>query len=206
MLDYLERALPAGATAHAYLLTGPPQVGKFTTALAIARLMLCPTPPACGVCRHCRLAQRRSHPDLRVLERPADRRTIPLRDVHDFMQGLALKPMEAERKVYIVRGAEDLAEEGANALLKTIEEPPPAVTLLLTASSATALLPTIVSRCQVAALRPVPPAEIAAYLAESLGLEADRAETIARVSKGRPGWAILAAQNSDLLDERRQHS
>jgi DNA polymerase-3 subunit delta' len=205
MMDFLERALRAGATTHAYLLTGPPQVGKFTTALAIARLLLCPTIPSCGACRHCRLVERRGHPDLRVLERPPDRKTIPLRDVHEFMHGMALKPMEAERKVYILRGAEDLAEEGANALLKTIEEPPPAVTLVLTAPSSTALLPTIVSRCQVAPLRPVSAEEIAAYLREALGVEGARAEAIARASKGRPGWAILAAKNADLYQERGRH-
>lgn len=206
VVDFLARALQQGTGAHAYLLTGPPQVGKFTTALAIARLLLCPSVPACGECRHCRLVERRGHSDLRVLERPADRRTIPLRDVHEFMHGIALKPMEAERKVYIVRGAEELAEEGANALLKTIEEPPPAVTLILTAPSSATLLPTVVSRCQVAPLRPVPAGEVAAYLTEALGVEAERAEAIARASKGRPGWAILAAQDADLLEDRRRRS
>src|SRR5688500_6115601 len=74
-----------GRLAHAYLLAGPAHIGKLTTALEIARLLLCPEPVACGVCRHCRLVSRRVHPDLQVLEIPPARRNIPLQDVHDFM-------------------------------------------------------------------------------------------------------------------------
>jgi DNA polymerase-3 subunit delta' len=104
------------------------------------------------------------HPDLRVLERPPDRRSIPLGDVHEFLRGIALRPLEAARKIFIVRGGDDLAEEGANALLKTLEEPPPAVTMIVTAPDAAAVLPTIVSRCQRIALHPVAVAEIADFL------------------------------------------
>jgi DNA polymerase-3 subunit delta' len=146
------------------------------------------------------------HPDLSVLEIPADRKSIPLKDVHDFMHGMALRPLEAERKVYIIRGAEDLADEGANALLKTLEEPPPAVTIILTAPDSHQLLPTIVSRCQVLALRLVPIDEIASDLAEHRGVDAARAEVIARASQGRPGWAILAAEDEELLQEWRQRA
>jgi DNA polymerase-3 subunit delta' len=221
VLEAIARSRSAGRLAHAYLLTGPAQIGKFTTALEIARLLLCPetapsprpSPPqgqgsarGCGVCRHCRLASRRVHPDLQVLEIPAGRRNIPLQDVHEFLHGIALRPVEAPCKVYIVRNADDLAEEGANALLKTIEEPPPLVTLLLTAPDPASVLPTIVSRCQVIRLRPVASDEISSHLMQTGGVDAARAAVLARASRGQPGWAILAAANADLLGERTQRA
>jgi len=206
VVDHIGGALRRGGTAHAYLLTGPAHVGKHTAALAIAQLLLCETGDGCGVCRQCRLAVRRVHPDLHLLEVPPERKNIPIKDIHDFLHGIALRPAEAERAVYVIRGAEDLAEEGANALLKTLEEPPPNVTLLLTAPDATGLLPTIVSRCQLVALHPVATEEIAAYLVGVRGVEAERAEAIARLSEGRPGWAILAAEDPDLITERERHA
>lgn len=200
VLDCITRGLETHALSHAYLLTGWAHLGKFTTALEIARLLLCPA-HGCGACRHCRLAARRAHPDLRVLEIPPDRRNIPLRDVHEFMQGIALRPLEADHKVYIIHDAEDLAEEGASALLKSLEEPPPATVLVLTAPDPAMLLPTIVSRCQVIALRPVATDEIAAHLRATYELEDAQVEAIARSSGGRPGWAILAAQDPTVMAE-----
>ncbi len=202
LLDLLANRLAAGAVPHAQLIVGPPHIGKFTTALAMAQLLLCEHGTGCGGCRHCELAGRRAHPDLRVLEIPPDRKNIPVGDVHEFLHGIALRPLEAERKVYLVRGAEDLTEEGANALLKTIEEPPPTVTIILTAPEPASLLPTIVSRCQVVRLRPASRGAIATYLEMRFGLAPERADAIARASKGRPGWAVLAVQDSDLVEGR----
>ncbi len=206
VLDLLVKRLAEGAVPHAQLIVGPPHIGKFTTALALAQLLLCEQGTGCGLCRHCELTGRRAHSDLRILEIPADRRSIPVAEVHEFMHGIALRPLEAERKVYIVRGAEDLAEEGANALLKTIEEPPPTVTVILTAPEPGSVLPTIVSRCQVVRLRPVARGDIAAHLEKQLGLAPDRADATARASKGRPGWAILAAKEPDLVDGRQERA
>jgi DNA polymerase-3 subunit delta' len=205
-LELLRRSLATGRLAHAFLLTGQPHVGKFTTALAMAGVLLCAEGRGCGECRHCRLVTRRSHPDMRVLELPSERRNIPIKDVHEFMQGMALRPLEAERKVYVIRDADDLAEDGANALLKTLEEPPASVTIILTAPDPGALLETIVSRCQLLKLRPAPPDEIAAYLTVAHGVDPARAETIARASGGRPGWAILAAEHPELMEGRRQRA
>ena len=205
-VDFVGRSCQAGRGVHAYLLVGPPHVGKFATALVLARSLLCGQFPACGVCRHCILAGRRIHPDLRVLEIPPEHKTIPLRDVHEFTEGIALRPLEAARKVYILRDADGLSDEGANALLKTIEEPPPAVVILLTAPSVASLPATIVSRCQVIALHSVPSERIEAHLMGVLGVPPDQAAAIARASRGRPGWAIRAARDRALLDERRHRA
>lgn len=202
VLDFLARSLAAGRVPHACLFVGPPHIGKCTTALGAAQLLLCERGSRCGECRACVLAGRRAHPDLRILALPPERKHIPLGDVHEFLHGVALRPLEAPRKVLVVRGAEDLAEEGANTLLKTLEEPPPAVIFLLTAPDPAAVLPTIVSRCQVIRLRPAAVAEIAAHLVERFGLAPDRAAALAHASQGRPGWAVLAAEDPDLVERR----
>ncbi|MSQ24473.1 MAG: DNA polymerase III subunit delta' [Chloroflexi bacterium] len=204
VIDFIRRVLAEGRAHHAYLLTGPTHVGKLTTALAMAQVLLCEKQTGCGQCRHCQLVGRRIHPDLRILELPADRRTIPIRDVHEFTQGIALKPLEAERKVYIIDSADLLSEDGANALLKTIEEPPPAVTLLLTATDPARLLPTVVSRCHRLSLRRVPAEVIQEHLTANLAVDASQARTIAELSHGLPGWAILAQQQPEIQDEQRQ--
>jgi DNA polymerase-3 subunit delta' len=179
-------------------------VGKFTTARAIAAVALCERQNACGQCRQCRLLAHGAHPDLRTIEAPPDRRSIPIKDLHELLQGLALRPLEAARKVYILRGAEDLAEDGANALLKSLEEPPPRVTFLLTAPSADVLLPTITSRCQLIALHRVAIEEIARHLMGTHHLEEAEAWRIARASDGLPGWAITAVNHPEIIDARRE--
>jgi DNA polymerase-3 subunit delta' len=206
VLELLEREIAGRSLPHAHLIVGPPQVGKFTTALAMAQLLLCERGTRCGACRHCTLAGRGAHPDLRVLAIPPDRKNIPVAEVHDFLHGIALRPLEAERKALVIRGADDLAEEGANALLKTLEEPPPTVTIILTAPQSDAVLPTILSRCQVIRLRPVAAPLIAAHLVEHAGVPAERADAIARASKGRPGWAIEAAADPELVGARERQA
>lgn len=201
---FVARSHQGGAAAHAYLVVGPGHVGKFTTALAIARALLCEAYPPCGNCRQCLLVSHEAHPDLRVLEMPEERKTIPLKDVHEFTEGIALRPLEARHKVYIIRNANDLSEEGANALLKTIEEPPPKTVVLLTAPSTSTVPATIVSRCQVLTLRGVGADDIAAHLVERLNVSRDEALTIARASRGRPGWAILAAGDPAIAAAQQQ--
>jgi DNA polymerase-3 subunit delta' len=203
VLDFVQRSLAAGRLHHALLVTGQDHIGKLTTALAIAQILLCETQTGCGACRRCGLVRRRSHADLRLLQLPPDRRSIPIRDVHEFLQGMALRPLEGERKVYVIDGADLLQEEGANALLKTLEEPPPAVTLILTASDPARLLPTIVSRCQRLALRPVSQETVRDGLAAA-GIDPGAADEIAAASHGLPGWALLAAADPAVLTERKQ--
>lgn len=205
VLDFLRRCLAEGRASHAYLLTGPTHVGKLTTALAMAQVLLCSDGTACGFCRDCSLVERRIHPDLRVLELPEDKKTIPIQDVHEFSRGIALKPLEAARKVYVVDSADLLREDGANAFLKTLEEPPPAVTLLLTATDPARLLPTVVSRCQRIALRPVATREIEAHLTDR-GTDPVEAGAIARASHGLPGWALLTVEQPGRLVERRDRA
>jgi len=135
-----------GRISGAYLFVGPPGVGKGTFALALAKAVVCAQPRpgmvACGTCASCMQAAAGSHPDIDVVRKPEDRATIPLDlligdDEHRMREGLCwqilLRPALGTRKVAVVMDADHLAEEGANCLLKTLEEPPAGSVIILVA-------------------------------------------------------------------------
>ena len=112
----------------------------------------------------------------------------------------SLKPFEGASRCFVFDGAERMTVEAANSLLKTLEEPPPQVLIILLAVQADALLTTLVSRCRALDLRPVPAAVISRRLIDDHGVEESDADEIARLSAGRPGWAIEAAGSPELRD------
>ena len=114
----------------------------------------------------------------------------------------SLAPMESPFKVIILRGFERATLPAAHALLKTLEEPPSQVVLLLTSARPHALLPTIISRCQVLALRPLPLWQIAAALVERWGASQEEADLLSRLSEGRIGWAVQRLKDVSARDER----
>lgn len=209
-VDILKRAIHGGRLSHAYLLTGPPQVGKMTLALDLACAVNCRGDERpCGECDQCRRVDAGLHADIRVLEvdrqaREDGRRrvAIGIDQVREVQREASLKPFEGAFRVFIIDGAERLSLDAANSLLKTLEEPPDQVLLVLLASDASALLPTVESRCQQVKLRPLPVAKTAHELEARFGLDGDKALEIARISGGRIGWAIQAAENADLLESR----
>jgi len=173
---WLRAALANDRLAHAYLLTGPRGVGRRRFALEIASALNCladrPEERPDHTCQQCRMIERTVHPDVRIVRRAPERRAIHMRppnppgpqrefaDNVEFIQADAqLRPVLGRRKVYIILNAEELAQDAADRLLKTIEEPPRFVIFLLTAVERGAVFPTIASRCQEIRLRPAPRAE-----------------------------------------------
>ena len=169
----LSAALAEGP-AHAYLLHGPPGVGKRDLALLFAAELLGD---------HHRVA-RRSHPDLYVLEPLGDQ--IRIDDVRELRRDLHMRPFEASRRVYLVFGADTLNEDAADALLKDLEEPPPYAVIVLVADELGPLPETIRSRCQLVGFRRLSePAVRAAVRARAPELPDAEVTTVARVAGGR---------------------
>ena len=203
-VDLLQRAVASGRVAHAYLLTGPPKIGKRALALNFAQALNClDQEKPCGQCVACQKIAHGTHPDVQVIE--GEGGTIKIEQMRALRREVALSPLEGRWKVYIIRQMEQATAEAANCLLKTLEEPPPHVVLMLTASEAEALLPTIVSRCQVFHLRPLAIETVQRALQERWGVDIERARLLARLSSGRLGWAVAASQNEAVLEQREKH-
>jgi DNA polymerase-3 subunit delta' len=148
------RMMKRGLLAHAYLLVGPSGVSKKALVFSLAKLLLCEHPyfgedhpRPCGSCVGCIKFEHRTHPDLEILKPQGA--MIKLDQVRDLQRALSFSPLDSQRRVCLILEAQKINLPAANALLKTLEEPPNRNHLILTATSVRALLPTIVSRCQV---------------------------------------------------------
>ncbi|MBO9360798.1 MAG: DNA polymerase III subunit delta' [Thermoflexus sp.] len=197
VIRLLERQRAEERIAHAYLFTGPPQVGRRTLAWAWGMALLCPDPdPPCGSCRSCRRMEAGHHPD--ALYVAPEGNSLKIDQVREVQRLLALTPVEGPYRIVLFDAAEKMTTEAANALLKTLEEPPSYAVLMLIAPSPESLLPTVVSRCQVLSFDPVPILEVRQALQARWGVPAERADRLARRSGGRIGWAVQAAHDPEV--------
>jgi DNA polymerase-3 subunit delta' len=209
-VEMLKRDLAQNRVRHAYLFTGPEGVGKRTLAAEFARALLCSSPDApCGQCRHCQLTARGSHPDLltvapEVSGRRVRAEKIKIEPMRQLIYDLSLKPVEAKRRVARLLRFDAANVETMNAFLKTLEEPPGEVVILLTAQSADDLLPTIVSRCEVVALRPLPIEIVRDALVTRWLVPAERADLLAHLAGGRLGWAVRMHGDQAALEAHAQ--
>jgi DNA polymerase-3 subunit delta' len=197
----LSGAVAAGRATQSYLLAGPPAVGKRTVARWFAQLVSClaeaPEARPCGHCRACRLVAADGWPDLHIMAPP-----LRIEAVRALQHDLALAPGEGRYRIAILPEVELASPGAANSLLKTLEEPPRQVILLLTTADPGAVLPTVRSRCQLLPLRPLTTDAAQAALSAGWAVDPERAALLARLSGGRLGWAVRALADDTLLGAR----
>ncbi len=213
IIKIFKDSLALRSLAHAYLLVGPAHVGKMTIALDLARALNCSSDKApCGSCRVCERIGQSKYPDVVIIDKnsgrdPRDRKKateISIDTIRELMQRCAnLPPYEGKYKVFIIDDADSLSEEAANCLLKTLEEPPAYILIILLTTEEHKLLPTVLSRCQRFELKPVSVKDIEERLAEREGVPAEKVKLLARLSGGCLGWALNALDDERYLVERK---
>ncbi len=202
--ELLRAAVAQDRVSHAYLFTGPAGSNKTLAAYAFAQAVLCPKGPGgprggeCGACDACRRIMRRKHPDVRFFS-PEGASGYLVDQIRDIVADTALSPIQAARKVYILDRVDLLGVQAANAFLKTLEEPPADVVLVLLGRTRESVLPTIVSRCQVVPFRFIPPAEAAGIIAQNSGASPE----LSRVALAACDGSITRAVEFLRSNERR---
>lgn len=207
-------ALSRGRLHHAWLLTGPEGRGKASFAYRAARRLLGAAPdPSRGLLGARpddpvnRLISAQAHPDLMVLERAVEggktKKAISVDQARDLPEFFAKSPSRSQWRVAIVDAADDLNVNAANALLKTLEEPPERGVLFLVSHSPGRLLSTIRSRCRRLSFPAWAPDRLAELVARRTGLDADEAERIGAMAHGSPGAALALASTASLEADAR---
>ncbi|NIQ37408.1 MAG: DNA polymerase III subunit delta' [Proteobacteria bacterium] len=186
----LQKSILNDHLPHAYLFLGPQGIGKRITALTLAKALDCDdeSGDSCDKCLSCRKISDSNHPDVFVIS--PDGQFIKIEQIRQLQRSLSYRPYEGKKRVCIMDGADEMTAEGANALLKTLEEPPPETLLILLATQKESLLPTIVSRCQQVSFSSLPIDQLTEELATQLSLEKRQARTLAELSQGSPGRAL----------------
>lgn len=207
LLERLAGACDRGRLAHALLFAGPDGVGKALAARWLAARIVCAADRErpCAACSACLQVAAGSHPDLHVLEVLEGKKEIGIDAVRQLRRFVNLTPGSAHRKIGIIDEADKLSVAAQNALLKTLEEPPPDSTLILVTARPGALLPTVRSRVQRILFSPLPADIVVAVLREA-GVPAAEARTLSGISEGSPGRALAlrALISSRVSDDLRR--
>lgn len=203
--SFLTRAVSSGRTAQSYLFVGAPGSGKLDAAWGLAQALLCDREEmtgACAACDSCVRVARHTHPDVHYFA-PESATGYLIAQVRELLDDVPLAPIRARAKVYIIDRAEQLRANTANALLKTLEEPPEGVTFILLGTSTDVILPTIVSRCQCVPFRMVSPVAATEAVMRATGLPRERCRMAVAVA-GSPARGIEFLKSADRQDVRRQ--
>ncbi len=203
VVERLRNTLRSGRIANSYIFSGPVDVGKEFVAVNFAKALNCLSDgeDSCDECISCRKIDDGNHPDVTVI-RPEGTR-VKIDQVRSLQRQGSYRVMEGKRKVYIIAEAEKMTPEAANSLLKTLEEPPGDMVLILLTSVYSALLPTIRSRCQSLKFSLASLALLRKELMERVGLPQSEAKWVALRSQGKIGKALRLAkeEKEDAEDE-----
>ena len=191
-LATLTQALEQDRLHHAYVFIGPEGIGKRTLAFCLTKAIHCAESAHdfCGACGSCVKIENRNHPDVRLIEPLAGKKDISIEQVRALEKELNYRAFSGQKKIAIIDPAASMNFSAQNALLKTLEEPPAGSMLILIATSAGGLLPTLLSRCLRLTFTPLTEADVTRHLVERKRMSAERAKLLASISLGSLGRAL----------------
>ena len=202
-LETLRSAWAHGRLHHAYLFVGPEGVGKRTVALSLARVIHCSerNDDFCGQCANCARIQAGNHPDVRVIGPLPDKKEISIQQIREVEKELSFRSFSGGRRIAVIDPATLMNLAAQNALLKTLEEPPQDSSLILIASNAGSLLPTLRSRCLRLSFGPLPRELLSGLLVAKNGMNSEAADLSAAMAMGSLGAAVRI-ENEELREKR----
>lgn len=198
----LKNSIKKGTISHSYLFEGEEGLGKKTVAYAFAKSLLCERgqDEPCNACSSCIKFDSSNHPDFKIISPTND--TIPIKEIVNLVKDISIIPFESNRKIYIIDNCHNMRLESQNALLKTLEEPPEYVTIILITSEKDKIIPTILSRCQIIKFYSLENSKIVNLLVEKYNIEINKAKFIASFSKGSLKKSLELANSSDFFNMR----
>ena len=215
-VDFINKSILMSKTSHAYLITGPDNIGKKTLAVDLASILN--AKPNKDMFDNKFIidissSKERSrilngnHSDIKIIDRDFSDQAnksglvISIDQIRQIIKNIYLKPFEGEKKIYIINQAQNMTESGYNSMLKILEEPPQDAVIILTAPSINSLPNTIVSRCQLINLNYIQKQEVEKFILDNFDIDESKSEFISRICKGKIGFAINACNDQTLIDD-----
>lgn len=202
-IENLKNAIRTNSISHSYLFEGEEGLGKKQIALAFSKTLLCNEGKdhPCNICSSCLKFDSQNHPDFQLIV-PNKKGTIVVEEIQKIIKAVSTSPFEGKRKLFVIDDSHTMNIQGMNKLLKTLEEPPSFMNIILVTSISNKLLPTIQSRCQRIRFYPIENTKIIKLLEEREYLESDKATIVADFTKGSIGKSIEIASSEDFFNKR----
>lgn len=203
LINNLKNSIAHDRVNHAYIFEGAKGMGKLTIAKAFAKALNCyeGSSDACNNCAGCKSFDTDNNPD--VIYVTHEKSNISVDDVRlQILQKVVVKPYNCRYKIFIIPDADRMNIQAQNAFLKSLEEPPAYAKFLLLCENSNKFLTTILSRCVLFKLRPLPEFKVADFVAKKLNIEQDEAELYASYAQGNIGRAITMASSEEFADNR----
>ena len=203
-IENLQNAIKKGQISHSYLFEGEESIGKRMVALSFAKTLLCKKQglQPCNNCNSCLKFDNFNHPDFELIEPEKDK--IKRDEIKNIIDNINIAPLESPRRIFIIDNSDKIGVEGQNALLKTLEEPPSYINIILITSNINKLIPTILSRCERIKFYPVETKKIGEFLVSKYDKTIEEASFISHFTKGSVGRAITLSETPEFFEMREE--